>query len=86
MALFLSKEINICLACDNNYAKYASVVIASILFNAKADTSLRFFVLDGGISEQYKSEIFSLKSLKDCEITFVSINDSDFEDYKKVRA
>ncbi len=78
-------KVNICLACDNNYAKYAGVVITSILRNANTDTSLSFFVLDGGISEQHKQEILTLKSIKDCEINFVPINESDFEDYKKVK-
>ena len=58
-------KVNICLACDNNYAKYAGVVIASILHNADIDTLLSFFVLDGGISEQHKQEILTLKSIKD---------------------
>lgn len=78
-------KVNVCLACDNNYAKYAGVVIASILHNANIDTLLSFFVLDGGISEQHKQEILTLKSIKDCEINFVPINENDFEDYKKVK-
>jgi len=78
-------KVNVCLACDNNYAKYAGVVIASILHNANIDTLLSFFVLDGGISEQHKQEILTLKSIKDCEINFVLINENDFEDYKKVK-
>ena len=28
-------RINVCIACDDNYAKYAAVVMASILKNAK---------------------------------------------------
>lgn len=33
-------KINICLSCDDNYAKYAGVVIASILFNARNDDEI----------------------------------------------
>lgn len=76
--------INVCLACDNNYAKYAGVVIASVLANSKDDESLNFYILDGGISESKKTEILSLKSIKDCKIEFVQIEESMFEDYKKV--
>lgn len=76
--------INVCLACDNNYAKYAGVVIASVLANSKDDESLNFYILDGGISENKKTEILSLKSIKDCKIEFVQIDESMFEDYKKV--
>lgn len=77
-------DINVCLACDDNYAKYAGVVIASALDNAKPDENLRFYILDGGITDEKKSEILSLKSIKDCEIEFVSIDEAMFEDYKKV--
>lgn len=76
--------INVCLACDNNYAKYAGVVVASVLANSKDDEDLRFYILDGGISENKKTEILSLKSIKDCKIEFVQIEESMFEDYKKV--
>lgn len=76
--------INVCLACDNNYAKYAGVVVASVLANSKDDEDLRFYILDGGISESKKTEILSLKSIKDCKIEFVQIEESMFEDYKKV--
>lgn len=76
--------INVCLACDNNYAKYAGVVVASVLANSKDDESLNFYILDGGISENKKTEILSLKSIKDCKIEFVQIEESMFEDYKKV--
>ena len=76
--------INVCLACDNNYAKYAGVVVASVLANSKDNESLNFYILDGGISESKKTEILSLKSIKDCKIEFVQIEESMFEDYKKV--
>lgn len=76
--------INVCLACDNNYAKYAGVVVASVLANSKDDEDLRFYILDGGISENKKTEILSLKSIKDCKIEFVQIDEAMFEDYKKV--
>lgn len=76
--------INVCLACDNNYAKYAGVVVASVLANSKNDESLNFYILDGGISESKKTEILSLKSIKDCKIEFVQIDEAMFEDYKKV--
>lgn len=77
-------DINVCLACDDNYAKYAGVVIASALDNAKPDENLRFYILDGGITDEKKSEILSLKSIKDCKIEFVPIDEAMFEDYKKV--
>ena len=32
--------INVCIACDDNYAKYAGVTIASILHNANEEDEL----------------------------------------------
>lgn len=78
-------NINICLSCDDNYSKYAGVVMASILSNANKTDSLSFYILDGGISEIRKQEILSLKTIKDCEIKFVDIDVSLFEDYKKIK-
>lgn len=78
-------KINVCLACDNNYSKYAGVVIASILSNANPTDNLEFFILDGGISDEQKEKIYSLKSINDCNINFIKIDDSLFEDYKKIK-
>lgn len=78
-------EINVCLACDNNYAKYAGVVIASTLANSNQDDDLSFYILDGGIEEEKKLEISSLKSIKDCRIEFIKIDEKMFEDYKSVQ-
>lgn len=78
-------KINVCLACDNNYSKYTGVVIASILSNANPTDNLEFFILDGGISDEQKEKIYSLKSINDCNINFIKIDDSLFEDYKKIK-
>ncbi len=77
--------INVCLSCDNNYAKYAGVVIASILKNAKPEDELRIYVLDGGISQENKANINSIKYIKDCEINFIPIDENIFEEYKQVK-
>lgn len=77
--------INVCLSCDDNYSKYAGVVVASILDNLKKDENICFYILDGGISEEHKQEILTLKNIKDCEINFVKINNEDFEDYKQIK-
>jgi len=79
-----NNKINVCLACDDNYSKYAGVVIASVLANADKEDNLNFYILDGGVREEHKQEIMTLKSIKDCEINFVNVDESLFEDYKKV--
>lgn len=77
--------INVCLSCDENYAKYAAVVIASILKNATAEDKLHFYILDGNISQNSKNKILSLKMMKECSIDFVTINENDFKDYKNIQ-
>ena len=77
-------NINVCISCDDNYSKYAGVVIASILTNASSEDKLSIYILDGGVSEPHKSEILSLKSIKDCEINFVAVDQGLFEDYKNI--
>lgn len=79
------KPVNICLACDNNYSRYAGVVIASALANAAEDEFLNFYILDGGISDENRQKIESLKNIKDCNITFVHIDESLFDEYKQVK-
>ena len=81
----MNEVINVCLACDDNYSKYAGVVIASILANANTEDNLTFYILDGGIAQENKQKIQELKSIKDCEINFIEIDESLFEEYKKVK-
>ena len=78
-------KINVCLACDNNYSKYAGVVIASALASSAPSDNLHFYILDGGIEEENKAKINELKSIKDCEISFINIDETLFEDYKNIK-
>ncbi|MCR5265515.1 MAG: glycosyltransferase family 8 protein [Cyanobacteria bacterium RUI128] len=80
-----NQVINVCLACDDNYAKYAGVVIASALANSNIDDRLAFYILDGGISEEHKSQINELKSIKQCDINFVNIDESLFDEFKTIK-
>lgn len=79
----MSNSINICLSTDDNYSKYAGVVITSVLLNSD-NKNLKFFILDGGISQENKEKILSLKSIKECNIEFVPINEDLFEIYKQI--
>lgn len=80
-----NNTINVCLACDDNYAKYAGVVIASVMANAAQGDNLVFYVLDGGVSSENKDLINELKSLKDCPIHFIAVSEDIFEDAKKIK-
>ena len=76
--------INVCVSTDNKYCQYAGVVIASILCNSKETDSLNFYILDGGISQENKNKLHQLKNIKPCNITFVNVNPSDFDEYKNI--
>ena len=78
-------EINVCLSCDNNYAKHAGVVIASVLSNADTDDTLNFYILDGGISDEIKNDFYKLKNIKDCQIFFINIDKELFKPYESVK-
>lgn len=77
--------INVGIACDENYSKYAGVVIASVLSNSKQDDTLCFYILTDGLSENIKAEILKLKEIKNCEIKFITLEEKLFEAYKSIK-
>lgn len=77
-------EINVCISCDDNYAKYASVVFASILSNACNDDILHFYILDGNISDESRSKILTLTKIKNCKIDFIKVDETKLEIYKQI--
>ena len=77
--------LNICLACDDNYAKYAGVVIASVLLNSKEDESFVFHILAYHLSEENIANFLALKNLKNCEIKIITPTEDFFEVCKEVR-
>ena len=79
------EKINVCLACDDNYARYSAVVVASILKNARQNDNLCIYILDGGIEELNRQKILSLKYIKDCEINFVKIDNEMFSEYLSIK-
>ena len=81
----IESKINVCLSCDDAYAKHAGVVIASILHNAGENEEHTFYILDGGIAEETKNDFEKLKDIKPCEINFIKIDEEMFEDYKSVK-
>ena len=76
--------VNVCLSTDNNYSQYAGVVIASVLKHLNSSTNISFYILDGGIDDENKKKILSLKKTENCTINFVSIDENLFEPYKKI--
>ncbi len=71
--------IHICLAGDNNYAKYMGMAIFSILTGAAPEDRLVFHILDNNIKPQSRAEIESLKTLKDFTINCLPVNPDTFK-------
>lgn len=78
-------KLNVCLSCDDNYSKYAGVVIASILNNANCEDKLFFYIFDGGISKENKEKINSLRTIKDCKIHFIPITEEAVSEFSAVK-
>ncbi len=78
-------NINVFFSSDNNYSKYLSTLITSILINSKDNETFNFFVLDGGITKKNKEKILDLKQrFKDFSIEFLPVSTEEFEKYPLV--
>ena len=75
------KIINICLACDERYAPFAGVSIASFLKNSKNDEFLNFYILSNKISIKNKEKINALRKIKECNIEFREVEKSKFNGF-----
>lgn len=67
-------KINICLSADNNYVQHLGVTIVSILLNAKRSDELFFYILDGGITDENKTNLLNLKMVRSFSIEYFKIN------------
>lgn len=71
--------INIALAADDNYAAYMGLTILSILKTSSETDKLAFYILENKISDKRKAEIESLKTIKDFDISWISLNPDNFK-------
>lgn len=78
-------DINISLSCDDKYAKYAGVVISSILHNSNLLDNYNFYILDGNISEGNKEKFYQLNNIRTCNINFINIDPQLFEVYSNIK-
>lgn len=72
----------ICTSCDDHYAPYCGVMITSLLANCRPDTDIHVHILDGGISEENRANMESLKSIRDFELHFHTMSNEDFHGLK----
>ena len=79
-------HIPVFLSADNNYAPLIATTVASICDNTKSFVD--FYVLDGGISEENKQKIATLKNqFKNFEIEYIAVDISKYislKDYKNI--
>ena len=74
------QNYNICFSLDSKYTEQFCVSAVSILKNANADDNINFYILDGGLTENDKTNIELLKNIKDFSIEYLQINEKDFKD------
>ena len=55
------QNYNICFSLDSKYTEQFCVSAVSILKNANADDNINFYILDGGLTENDKTNIELLK-------------------------
>ena len=74
----IERIIDIVLASDNNFAPHCATTMCSALLNSDATSYFRFHILDGGITEENKSKIRQLKSLRPFDISFYEMKKYDW--------
>ncbi len=78
-------EIKVCYTCDDNYAKYTCVSIASILKNASNDDNLTIYIISNNISEENKNKLENLKTIKDFRLKIITPTNDLFKDFQGIR-
>ena len=59
-------------ACDDNFIKFTVVSIKSLIENADANNNYIIYILNAGISEQMKKEVYKLEK-ENCKIEFINV-------------
>lgn len=77
-----SLNIDICFTLTDNYSQHTGVAIASILINSNLSDQYHFYLLSDYISKKNKQYFNDLKQIRDFEISFLQINNDDFENIK----
>lgn len=78
-------NIHICYTCDDNYAKYAGVSIASILYNANTDDNIFVYIISPDISDTNKEKIKNLNKIKNFDLKFIYPATEDFEEFQNIK-
>lgn len=79
----MGKEtINVVITADNNYAQPLGVTVYSLLDNFASDNHrIKITVLDGGITEENKSKLYTICEKFNTEIIFIRMSNTDFDGF-----
>ena len=64
-------NIAICLCSDNNYVQHLGAVISSVLKSKDENDYIKFYIVDGGISEDNKQKLNIFETKYDCQIQYI---------------
>ena len=67
--------IEILLSSDDNYAKFCTTTMISVLKNT--NSKIRFRIFDGGIKDYHKNKLLKLENKYKCKIIFYPIDKID---------
>lgn len=70
--------LEICLACDDNYAPHAAALIASIATHREPGDSPRFFLLSEGISEKNKERFHEMARERNVPLEVIECSSEPF--------
>lgn len=73
--------IRIFAATDENYAQHMAVMMASVLANNSSRSPIEFYIIDGGLKEETKVKINSLKKSFNLENSYLKIDTSSFKKF-----
>ena len=74
------QEYNICYSLDRKYTEQLCASLASVLVNSEIDENINIFLLEGGLREQDKLQIETLKNIKNFNVQYFNINNNIFSD------
>ena len=71
--------LNICIACDDNYAPHGGAVIASVMANKNEDDAPRFFILSDKLSEPVKQQFHEMATQWNFPLSIQECTDDLFQ-------
>lgn len=70
--------INISFACSDEYAKYLSTTLISLLDKLDTHRKLKIYIITEDFSNESKLKINKLKKIRDFDINYIYLDDKDF--------